>query len=127
MNTTNKRILVIDDEPNILKSLQRILEDSCGVTTALGGQAALDLLTQHNFKADIILCDISMPVVNGADFYHTIAEKLPGLEKRIIFMTGGAYTDDLRKFIDSVDNQLLNKPFNQDELLSLVEKAYNDQ
>ncbi len=126
MPTKLKKLLLVDDEPNILKSLERLLGTSYQVTTALGGQAGLDLILNDNIKADIILCDISMPMVNGADFYRCIAEKMPGLEQRIIFMTGGAYTDDLKKFITTVDNDFLSKPFDQNELFKLIEKVGNN-
>jgi len=122
MNRSRRQILIIDDEPYILKSLQRILDDSYNVITALGGQVALDALSQKNLQYDVIICDLSMPDVSGADFYHRISESYPGLEKRIIFMTGGAYTDDLKEFISHVENSCLDKPFEQEELVHAIEK-----
>ena len=116
MSASRKCILVVDDERFILKSLQRILEDDYAVITVLGGQAALDILAKQDGQVDVILCDLSMPTVDGADLYHKIAEIYPGLEERIIFMTGGAYTPGVKEFIARVKNVCLKKPFDEGEL-----------
>jgi len=122
MTSKQKRILIVDDEPFILKSLQRTLEDSFNVKIALGGRAALDVLALQEDKFDIILSDISMPDIDGADLYHQIENKYPGLEKNIIFMSGGAYNDVLKSFIANVDNLFLEKPFQMTELIAVIDK-----
>jgi len=124
--STRKRILVVDDEPYLLKSIQRMLEDQHDITTASSGQAALDILKNEK-QYDLIISDLSMPNISGADLYHFIAEKFPGLENHIIFMTGGAYTANLKEFISSVNNARLIKPFEQEELLRLIESVRVNQ
>jgi DNA-binding NtrC family response regulator len=122
MNTRRKNILIIDDEIFILKSLARILENDYDVITALGGNAALQILkTNHHF--DLILSDISMPDTNGVELYKIISHDYPGLENKIIFMTGFAYTDDIIDFLEKIKTPFLAKPF-EIETLSLTIKEF---
>ena len=118
-----KRILVIDDEPNILKSLMRILDDNYAVTTALGGGAGLKLL-KNGDQFDLIISDLSMPEINGIELYNQIAILFPGLEKNIIFMTGFAYTEDIKTFLQNVNPPILEKPFIAENLFSLINKHF---
>lgn len=119
MSDKRKRILVIDDEFFLLKSITRILEDAYDVTSVLHARLALDLLNKHE-KYDIIISDLSMPDVNGEKLYNIITENFPGMEDKIIFMTGYAYSDELKKFLNSINNQVLPKPFNEDDLLMAI-------
>ena len=120
MNTHIKRILIVDDEANILKSLQRILEDDFDVTIALGGVAALEILNKTHQPFNLILSDLSMQEVNGIDIYRYVASHFPALKAQIIFMTGSAYTPDLKEFMSSIDNPCLEKPFKQEDLYQAI-------
>lgn len=112
-----KKILIIDDELMLLLSMQRMLEDLYDVTIANGGQKAIDIINKGDVTFDLIICDISMPDVNGANFYLYILKKYPGMEKRIIFMTGGPLGSYLDEFFSG--SRLL-KPFEYDELRTTV-------
>ncbi|MDR3478723.1 MAG: response regulator [Gammaproteobacteria bacterium] len=116
--TEKKKILIIDDELMLLLSMQRMLEDLYDITIANGGQAAIDIINKGDKKFDLIICDISMPDVNGANFYLYILKKYPGLEKRIIFMTGGPLGSYLDEFFTG--SRLL-KPFEYDELRKAIQ------
>jgi len=118
-----RHILIVDDEPTILKFLQRMLEDHHDVTLALGGRVALEQLAQQNGKFDTILVDLVMPDIDGVELYHRITEDYPGLEEHIIFITGGAYTPTLKQFLTTVpNNPCLEKPFHLQELLQAIEE-----
>ncbi len=119
---TRKHILIVDDEPFLLKSMQRLLEDIHDITTATGGRAALTLLEDGTDEFDTIISDLNMPDINGADLYRYVAEKYPGFEKNIIFMTGSVFTPALKEFLSTVNNLRLTKPINQDELLQAIER-----
>jgi CheY-like chemotaxis protein len=117
---SNKKILIVDDESNILKSLRRLLEEDYIVEIALGGQQAIELLNNAEIKFDVILSDFMMPVMNGEAFYNEIKKNYPGLEDRIIFMTGGTNNLDVKKFFNTHSNLCLLKPFDQGELLRVI-------
>lgn len=118
---TPARILIVDDEPSLLKTLRRILETQHSVTGAGSGQAALELLSYDLDRFDIIITDLNMPDVSGIDIYRFLESKNRGLEHRLIFMTAGASTPDNQTFLSQIKNACIEKPFRREELLKLIE------
>jgi two-component system cell cycle sensor histidine kinase/response regulator CckA len=115
-----KQILIVDDELFLLYSLRRMLEDLYDVTIASGGKKAIDVINKQSIPFDLIICDVSMPDLNGVNFYLYIAEHHPGLEKRIIFMTGGPLSVYLDDFFVKNKTLCLAKPFEYDQLRQIV-------
>ena len=78
---------------------------------------------------DLILCDLMMPEMTGMDFYAALASRSESLARRVVFMTGGAFTPTAREFLDRVDNPRLDKPVDITRLRQLVDSAVarNDQ
>jgi signal transduction histidine kinase len=112
------RVLVIDDEPMIHRALKRLLKRH-HVVGALGVRSALDVLSvRHDF--DVILCDLMMPEGTGMDFYEQLRASWPELLDRVVFMTGGAFTEQARDFIEHVPNQKVLKPLDEQALLRLM-------
>lgn len=121
---TKKRILLIDDEPLLLKGLERILETCHSVTAVSDGQEALILIGKSCLEFDVVICDLNMPNVTGADIYRYIAEHYPGREKYIIFMSGGAYTQEMIDFVSSITNKQLEKPFSSLKMLTAIDELF---
>lgn len=115
-------ILVVDDEPSLLKTMQRILEPHHEVVLAKGGYAALEFLSRQPERFDVIVSDLSMPDVNGKDLYFYLLDKHPGLEQRIIFVTGGVDLLHFKQFLTDIKNPCIEKPFTKDQLLYMVDK-----
>ncbi|MDD9941911.1 MAG: response regulator [Myxococcales bacterium] len=115
------RLLVVDDEPFTLKALQRLLKHH-HVDVASSGREALELFERHG-NYDVIVCDVMMPELTGVDVYRHVAQRRPGAEKRIVFVTGGAFGDEIVRFIESVPNELVSKPFDRDNLRAVVERV----
>ncbi|HEY5937637.1 MAG TPA: PAS domain S-box protein [Kofleriaceae bacterium] len=115
------RILVIDDEPHFRASMQTLLGFDHEVDTAADGIGALRKL--HDTRYDVILCDLMMPRMNGRDVFAQVARGWPGLERRIVFVTGGAFVPALARFLESVDNLKLAKPFTVEQVLAVVREA----
>jgi two-component system, cell cycle sensor histidine kinase and response regulator CckA len=113
------RILIVDDEPVLLTTLSAMLAPAHDVVTAASGAEAIARLEQ-DAGFDLILCDLMMSKMTGAQMYEAVREAQPGLEGRIAFMTGGAYTDGTRRFLASIDNACLDKPFGVEDVLALV-------
>jgi two-component system cell cycle sensor histidine kinase/response regulator CckA len=124
LTSTSKHILIIDDEPFLLKCVERMLEDIHEVTAVISAPLAIELLEKNPNAYDIILCDLSMPIMNGGDFYNHIKNKFLGNEKKIIFMTGGSYTSEINQFISSTNNLCLDKPFEQPQLLQIIDQFW---
>ncbi|MEN9580571.1 MAG: sensory box histidine kinase/response regulator [Pseudomonadota bacterium] len=101
------RILVIDDEPMIGRSMRRLLTGNT-VTLLTSGRDALALLAREDF--DVVFCDLMMPDLSGIDVYRELQSKHPRRAERMIFMSGGAFTDEDREFLGTVRNPRLDKP-----------------
>jgi two-component system cell cycle sensor histidine kinase/response regulator CckA len=114
------RVLVIDDEPAIARALGRMLR-GYHVQTAQSADAALALCETEHFER--VLCDVMMPGKDGAAFYAEVLRRDPSLAKRIVFMTGGAFTEGTRRFLASIDNPVLDKPVDARALLEVLGRA----
>ena len=115
------RLLIVDDEPSMCRSLQSLLRGSHEVTTAAGGAAALELISGGQ-KFDVILCDLMMPGLNGMDLFAELERRKPGQQQMMIFMTGGAFTAEARAFLGACSNPRLQKPFAAEELESTIQQ-----
>jgi len=115
-----ERVLIIDDEPNILRSLTRALGRFYKITTSETGADALALLEEDS-AFDVVLCDLMMPGLDGAELYERLATVAPGLRRHILFCTGGALTKSTRAFIERENPRLLYKPIDIQELCAAIE------
>ncbi len=117
-----RRILVVDDEESIQKLLTGVLEmDGHDVATVSNGREALDRVSRESF--DLIITDIKMPVMGGPDLYKHLSDAANPLARRIIFITGDTVAPDTRRFLQSVDNAVLAKPFRLRDVRESVRAA----
>src|SRR5262249_10181380 len=120
------KILVVDDEPMILRLAQRVLGEQHSVTVAGGGARALELLEQGE-RFDVILCDVLMADLTGVDFHEQLLAKYPALAPRVVFISASAFTARSMEFLSSVPNRCLEKPFLQGELKKVVTDVIREQ
>ena len=101
------RVLVVDDEPLILRMMMHALRDHdvVGVTSAAD---ALDQCGNRDF--DVVLCDLMMPGMTGMQLYQRLRDSHPGMEARVVFMTGGTLLPDVHRFLADTPNPCLEKP-----------------
>jgi len=112
------RVLIIDDERLILRSLTRVLEKEHDVVGCLDPREALKLLLE-GADFDLVLCDLSMPYVTGAAIYRELEAKRPELATRTVMVTGTMAESDTA-FLDSFPNPWLKKPVSMDALVRTV-------
>ena len=113
------RILIVDDEVKLAQTLALALGDGFDVVVAGSGREALDVLADDR-DWDLVLCDLMMPDVSGMDVYDAIAEQMPQLLPKLVFMTGGAFTSRARQFLKRYRPRRLQKPFALDEVERLL-------
>jgi len=116
-------ILIIDDEPGILRVLRKILEGvGHAVTEAPDGEAAL---RQYQGKpADLVITDIFMPGMDGIEFLVHIRKTFP--DARVLAMSGGGLLSRDQALSDAAllgADHILQKPFSRDEVLAAVNKT----
>ena len=121
MTQTKKHpILLVDDEPEILFSLQGLLRREFELYTAESGAQALEILQQHPIH--VIMSDQRMPEMTGVQLMHRVKDAHPEAI-RIVF-TGYA---DIRAVVDAINNvglyRYITKPWDPDELIEVLHQA----
>jgi PAS domain S-box-containing protein len=111
------RILVIDDEQAVGRSIALLLTPEYNVTTLTRAREALTRMSAGE-RYDVILCDVMMPEMTGIDFYAQLPEDV---QRQVLFLTGGAFTPQARDFLDSETRPHLEKPFTEHQLRSAIE------
>ena len=119
-----KRLLVVDDEPNLLRAVAACLKtENYEVATARSGQEALLQLAES--IPDLIISDIRMPGMDG----YKLARQLRGSERTslvpIVFLTAKDETADRIEGFRAGIDAYLTKPFEPDELLAVVSAILN--
>lgn len=119
MASQRRRVLVVDDEPLIGTTL-RILLDEHDVKVVTSGRAARELIA-GGAEFDVVLCDLMLDDVSGMELARWIEETNPAMAERMVFMTGGAFTDDARRFLHGIPSaRQLEKPFSSDEIQRIL-------
>jgi CheY-like chemotaxis protein len=112
-------ILVVDDEPVVLEVGRTILEKlGYRVLTATCGQAAIDRLDADAADIDLVLLDIKLPDMNGANVVEHIKNRHP--EKKVIICSGYARDDTDRNFFALGADEFIQKPFTIAELSNKI-------
>jgi PAS domain S-box-containing protein len=108
-------VLIVDDEPRVGLMLKRLLDREYTVSTVTTIAEALKLI-QEGRAFDAILCDLMMPEGTGMDLYARLREIAPALARRMLFVTGGAFTPAAEEFLKRPDIRHLEKPITFDQL-----------
>ncbi len=111
------RILIIEDEPSLLKSISRRLrEEGYSVDTAEDGEDGQELIEVVEY--DCIILDIMLPVINGLAVLKHIRNK--GIKIPVLLLTAKDAIEDKVKGLDLGADDYLTKPFSFDELLARI-------
>ena len=121
--TGKEKILVIDDDPLVLRTLSRILTiQGFHTTTAHNSEKALECASRENY--DVVLSDIRMPRTNGVTTVKKIEEIYRGRNRPcgFIFLTGFAEETERHEAVQMVGvADFMMKPFDSDKLISAIE------
>lgn len=110
------RILIVDDEPNILGTLAPILRDrGYDVVTAMNGRSALAVIDRE--KLDLLVLDLGLPDIDGVDLCRTIRDSLS--LPIVVLSARGAEGDKVRA-LDAGADDYVTKPFGTEELLARI-------
>ena len=115
------RVLVVDDEPLVARSLARILARAHDVTTLTSAREAL-ARAEAGERWDLVLCDLMMPELTGMELARRLAEVAADLVPRLVFLTGGAYTREAQDFL-AAGRPYLEKPVDPVALRARAEAA----
>jgi DNA-binding NtrC family response regulator len=119
------RVLIIDDEPAIRRTLDRALRAmGCEVVTAGDAHLAYHLL--HETDVDLVLLDLHLPQMSGDTFFVALTRRWPRLATRIVLMTGDTFAEKSHWPIELQSCPLLLKPFTLDMLRLTIIQALED-
>lgn len=117
-----KRILVVEDEPEICKFCQRVLSGKVyEVDIAGNGKVAQDMIEKRQYS--LFLIDIKLPLMNGRELYQWLKEEHPKQISKVIFTSGSVLGEDTQLFMEQTGRPFLPKPFTIDELKAIVEET----
>jgi len=116
------RVVLIDDDELVLRGVRRLLREHHEVRAFGSGREALAHL-RINPQVDVILCDLMMPGLSGADVYHALEAELPQLCPRVWFISGGTFSPQLSEFAALMGDRVLGKPVSRAALLAKITDA----
>lgn len=102
------RVVVIDDDPLVCKATRRLLAAAHDTEVFFDAREALPALLAD--PPDVVLCDLMMPSMSGEEFYRQLESEAPALARRVILLTGGAFTPESVAFCDRMQERVVEKP-----------------
>ena len=115
-------IMVVDDEPAILSALVETLEDDYELMTATNGKEALALLDKKH--PDLIISDVSMPVMDGLAFLSNLKQKGLAVKIPLVFLSAKGQVADVEKGVNLGAYGYIVKPFLPTRLLDKVTEVF---
>ena len=114
-----RTILVVDDEPQLLRLIVRVLERAgFTVIQAADGDSAIERLVEHDADLRLVVLDVIIPPAGGKVVLEEIAKRKPGLP--VILVSGDQLRDEMQALMNRVDAMFLRKPFAPKALVRLV-------
>jgi PAS domain S-box-containing protein len=113
------RILVVDDEPIVANAIRRVLASEHEVTVVTRAEDARDAIARGE-RFDAILCDLMMPHMTGMELHAALERLAPDQARRMVVLTGGAFTEGGREFLGRVPLPCVEKPFETRDLKAVV-------
>ncbi len=113
------RLLVVDDEPMMVRAIERLLAGEYDLVATTDPVDAVERV-RSGLRFDAILCDLMMPTMSGMEVYESIRGIEPEQARRIVFMTGGAFTPRALEFLASVSNARIEKPLERSSLRAAI-------
>ncbi len=112
---------MIDDDYALRRAIGRYVKKQHELVVVESAVAGYALLVSGE-RFDVILCDMMMPDMDGAEFFERLEASIPEQAARVVFMTGGAFTQRTKDFL-SPARWLLEKPFEATALEAMIQEV----
>ena len=120
-----QKILIVDDEPNIVIPLQFLMEQNGYLTlVAQSGEEALESISKE--KPDLVLLDIMLPGVDGFEVCEIVRLNPEWRKIRIIFLTAKGRDVDIAKGMVLGADEYITKPFSNQQIINAVTKLLEE-
>src|SRR5947209_9263026 len=117
--SVRQRLLIVDDDPNVVAGLQALLSDEWDVKTAMAAREASSVFA--DFSPDVVLLDMNLPDGNGVDVLHDL--KMYSEAVSVIMMSGVGTVDRVVESMKLGAETFLQKPFDYNTLLLTLEQV----
>ncbi|MGD0565941.1 MAG: response regulator [Candidatus Goldiibacteriota bacterium] len=117
-----KKILAVDDEPNILAAVKETLDDTYLVITARTGKEALKAIDAQ--EPDLVIMDVMMPEMDGFEAVKALRAKRPPSHPPVIFLSARTALADVEEGLKIGGFDYITKPFSPTKLLKKVEDVF---
>ena len=120
-----KRVLIAEDEPNIVASLEFLMDQiGCETRTAVTGEDALKAASE--FRPDLMLLDIMLPLRSGFEVCQTVRANAATKRIKIVILTAKGRETEVAKGLALGADAYITKPFATRELLDTVKRLLGD-
>jgi len=119
------KILIVDDEPNIVIPLQFLMEQNgYSALVAQSGEEALEMISKE--RPDLILLDIMLPGVDGFEVCEIVRLNPEWRNTRVIFLTAKGRDVDIAKGMVLGADEYITKPFSNQQIIDAVKKLLEE-
>jgi signal transduction histidine kinase len=118
LSTHRARLLLIDDERLLVRAMKRGLDSAYEVEVEHRGARGLERARTEAF--DLVVCDLMLPDLDGMEIHRRLRLERPEVARRMLFLTGGAFTPEAEAFLVEVGSRVLKKPFSMPHLLDRI-------
>ncbi len=117
----SERILVVDDDPSVLKLVQLNLEiEGYEVVTASNGREALEMVARE--RPALVVCDVMMPVLNGLEVVSRLRRDEATASLPVVMLSAKAQDIDVKHGKEAGADEYVTKPFDPEELIDAVKR-----
>jgi DNA-binding NtrC family response regulator len=122
------RLFVIDDEASIRAAIRRFLtRRGWEVEEAEDGRVAMEMLLHSEpNRYDVVMCDLRMPHLSGAELHRELLAKRPDLVQRLMFSTGDVASADAASFLADSERPVIEKPFELSRLEEILRQIVDE-
>jgi two-component system, OmpR family, phosphate regulon response regulator PhoB len=117
-----KTILICEDDQNLRQLVRVILGDGYRFVEALSGPEAFELALE--LRPDLIILDLMLPGASGLEVLRELREQLPAAETPVVVMSAWGHADQAA--LDAGADRFLPKPFEPEELATIVTKVLDE-
>ena len=120
-----KKILIVDDEPNIVIPLQFLMEQNgYSALVAQSGEEALEMISKE--RPDLVLLDIMLPGVDGFEVCEIVRLNPEWRNTRVIFLTAKGRDVDIAKGMVLGADEYITKPFSNQQIIDTVKRLLEE-
>lgn len=119
-----KLIMVVDDNPLVLRNIKSLLEPEFETTLATSGEKALDNLKR--IKPDLILLDYAMPGIDGGEVFERMKDNPATSDIPVVFLTSVAEKDQALEVLKKLPFGYILKPAEKDKIISVINEALGE-